>query len=102
MRSETSVLMISDEGVVNGMDGKSTVSFGLQIKNGKGKVLSNFENNVRPIVIYFDALTEGEGGGCSAGGSFSIVSHGQTTLHAVGPDSKVVSSCFVGSLKSQK
>jgi hypothetical protein len=29
--------MISDEGVVNGMDGKSTVSFGLQIKNGKGK-----------------------------------------------------------------
>lgn len=31
---------------MNGMDGKSTVSFGLQIKNGKGKMLSNFENNV--------------------------------------------------------
>lgn len=46
MRSETSILTISDEGVVNGMDGKSTVSFGLQIKNGKGKMLSNFENNV--------------------------------------------------------
>lgn len=102
IRSETSVFMISDEGVVNGMDGKSTVSFGLQIKNGKGKkLLSNFENNLRPIVIYFDALTEGEGGGCSAGGSFSIVSHGQT-LHAVGPASKVVSSCFVGSLKSSE
>jgi hypothetical protein len=44
MRSETSVFMVSDEGVVNG---KSTVSFGLQIKNGKGKKsLSNFENNV--------------------------------------------------------
>lgn len=53
-----------------------------------------------PIVIYFDALAEGEGGGCSAGGSFSIVSHGHT-LHAVAAVSKVVSSCFVGSLKSQ-
>jgi hypothetical protein len=103
IRSETSVLIISDEGVVNGMDGKSTVSFGLQIKNGKRKkeLLSNFENNFRPIFIYFDALTEGEGGGCSAGGSFSIVSQGQT-LHAVAPASKVVSSCFVGSLQSQK
>lgn len=49
-----------------------------------------------PIVIYFDALGDGEGGG-SDGGSFSIVSHGQT-LHAVPDDSKVVSRCFVGSL----
>jgi hypothetical protein len=32
MRSETSVLMISDDDV-NGIDGKSTVNFGLQIEN---------------------------------------------------------------------
>lgn len=35
MRSETSVFMISDDDDddVNGIDGKSTVNFGLQIKN---------------------------------------------------------------------
>lgn len=51
---------------------------------------------ILPIFIYFDALGEGDGGGCSVGGSFSIVSHGQT-LQAVPDDSKVVSSCFGGS-----
>lgn len=34
MRSETSVFMISDDDDVNGIDGKSTVNFGLEIKNG--------------------------------------------------------------------
>lgn len=34
MRSETSVFIISDDDV-NGIDGKSTVNFGLQIKNLK-------------------------------------------------------------------
>lgn len=87
--------MISDD-VVNGVVGISTVSFGLRSENGKG-YLSNFENNAVPIFIYFDALTDGDGGGCSVGGSFSIVSHGQT-LQAVPEVSKVVSSCFVGSL----
>ena len=35
IRSETSVFIISDDDDdVNGIDGKSTVNFGLQIKNG--------------------------------------------------------------------
>lgn len=54
------------------------------------------------MVIYFDALADGDGeGGGSVGGSFSIVSHGHT-LQAVPDDSKVVSSCFVGSLNVRK
>lgn len=85
--------MISDGDVYGAVD-KSTVNFGLQIENGKG-YLSNFENVV-PIVIYFDALAAGDGGGCSVGNS-SIVSHGHT-LQAVPDVSNVVSSCFVGSL----
>lgn len=58
--------------------------------------LRNFENAFANF-IYFDALGEGDGGGCSVGGSSSIVSHGQT-LQAVPDDSKVVSRCFGGSL----
>jgi hypothetical protein len=89
--------MISDDDDADGVDGILTVSFGLQIENGKG-ILSNFENICWPIIIYFDALAmEGEGGGCGVGGSFSTVSQGQT-LQAVPDVSNVVSSCFVGSL----
>lgn len=44
MRSETSVFMISDDDDVNGIDGKSTVNFGLQIKNLKTNC--NFEINI--------------------------------------------------------
>lgn len=98
MRSETSVFMISD-GDVNGTVGKSTVNLGLQMVK---EFLSNFELIVLANFIYFDALADddGEGGG-SVGGSFSMVSHGHTA-HAVPDDSKVVSSCFVGSLNGRK
>lgn len=34
MRSETSVFMISDGDDDDGLNGKSTVNFGLQIENG--------------------------------------------------------------------
>lgn len=53
-----------------------------------------------PIFIYFNAPADGDGGGCSEGGSLSIVSHGQT-LQAVPGASRVVSSCFVGSLQGK-
>ena len=101
MRSETSILTISD-GDVNGKVGKSTVNFGLQVKNGKGNGSKQFRKKLLPIFIYFDALADGEGGGCSEveGGSFSTVSHGHT-LQAVPEDSKVVSRCFGGSLKTK-
>ena len=40
--------MISDDDDVNGIDGKSTVNFGLQIKNLKTNC--NFEINIEPIL----------------------------------------------------
>lgn len=85
--------MISDDDDVNGIDGKSTVNFGLQIKNLKTNC--NFEINIWANFIYFDvfAVVAGEGGGWRCVGSLSIVSQGHT-WHV----SRVVSSCFVGSL----
>jgi hypothetical protein len=64
MRSETSVLMISDDedDDVNGIDDKSTVNFGLQ--SGKFKLIAISKLTMEPIFIYFETLADaGDGGG---------------------------------------